>query len=527
MDGGSFYTRAVASYVRTGEGNLIRSFGHDNVRLQEAWFKLKPIFATQEPSSWHVLSSVWEDGVQISVYELQRPQGVFGVVVRDLSADLKSDEVFARLLLNHLSQYGDELAKAVCCNGEPLADRLVEVFEQELLFQPPSSQWDTVGRAAMRETISFFTSRKLPVVMCLPAFPCKSSNLNKVGGVGPDRGEELALRWLHEVLGRMQDIYVPGAYLCIISDGHVFSDCIGVDDTQVDQYGAQLHNLNRAIGDSDSQRISFLSLPDLLEGGQTGHDLPLLALQHHIPTDLTGESELCRQMLLHMCGSNPNSLRNHILTQDASVLALYRGFARFMLEDLEEHAAARGLSRSQRKKLAEKLAFEMILRNQAYSNLTELFLPHFLRLSIHAHANSGPKFGICLFNRATTRLVSSVNELAGGGIGSFGDDASPHLLHIPTPWHNCVLRIAGHQGFFVAKAKVVRKALASGQVRGHWVPAGVAADCGAADTFGIVPSVTGTTIATTEPRRSVWWGWTYLRRLRRYIDFQRKAAGVS
>ncbi|RAH49993.1 isocyanide synthase family protein [Aspergillus brunneoviolaceus CBS 621.78] len=362
--------------------------------------------------------------------------------------------------------------------------------------------------------------------MCLPAFPCKSSNLNKVGGVGPDRGEELALRRLHEVLGRMQEIYVPGAYLCIISDGHVFSDCIGVDDTQVDQYGAQLQNLNRAIDDSNCQRISFLSLPDLLEGGQTGNDLPLPALQHHIPTDLTGESELCRQMLLHMCGSNPDGLRNQILMQEKSVLALYRGFARFMLEDLEEHAVARGLSRSQRKRLAEKLAFEMVLRNQAYSNLTELFLPHFLRLSIHAHANRGPKFGICLFDRATTRLIRRVHRLA-DGLGSFVDDASPHQLHIPTPWHNCVLQFAGHQVVCVAKAKLVRDALASGQVRGDWVAADVAAGRGATDTFGIVPSVAGMKTATTEPRSSIWWGWTYLRRMRRFLDFQRKATGVS
>ncbi|RAL10133.1 isocyanide synthase family protein, partial [Aspergillus homomorphus CBS 101889] len=351
--------------------------------------------------------------------------------------------------------------------GEAIANRLVEVFEQELLFQPPGSQWDAVGRAAMHKTISFFTARQLPFVMCLPAFPCKSSNLNKVGGVGPDRGEELALRRLHRVLGRLQDIYEPGAYLCIISDGHVFSDC--------NQYGVQLHNLNRAIGDSDSKRISFLSLPDLLEGGQAGHNLNLPAVPHHIRTKLTDESELCRQMLMHMCGSNSDSLRKQILNQDTGVLALYRGFARFMLEDLEEHAAAVALSRSQRKKLSEKLAFEMILRNQAYSNMTEMFLPHFLRLSIHSHPNSGPKFGICLFDRATTRVVSRINELA--SLGEFGD-ASPHLLHIPTPWHNCVFQIAGHEGIFVTKTKVVREGLSSGQVRGEWVTGDAAAGQG-------------------------------------------------
>ena len=68
-------------------------------------------------------------------------------------------------------------------------------------------------------------SRNLRLELCLPAFPCKSSNLRKVLGVVPDKGEELALRRLHEFVRLVKEIYDPGARVLIVSDGHVFSDC--------------------------------------------------------------------------------------------------------------------------------------------------------------------------------------------------------------------------------------------------------------------------------------------------------------
>ncbi|RAK98513.1 isocyanide synthase family protein [Aspergillus ibericus CBS 121593] len=439
MEDSAFYARAVACYIRSHQGDLLRCLGHDSASVKEVWLTIRPLLVSRKPTD---------------------------------SCDLPElDGVFARLLLTHLERYASQLAMPACCHPEPLASRLADVCENELLFQPPGSQWQSKGRVQMLEKISFFTARQLPVLMCLPAFPCKSSNPDKVGCHAPDRGEELALRRLHHVLHQMQEIYPPGASICIISDGHVFSDCIGVDDQQVDEYGARLQELNRVIGGSDSNRITFLALPDLLS------DCPRFDLQplpHYLGTKISTESELCRQMLMQACQTSADTLRSQIAAQDPSILALYRGVSRFMFEDLQQQSNTQGLSRNQRKKLAEKVSFEMMLRNQAYSNLVELFFPHFIRLSIHSHVNSGPKFGICLFDRASTRVVGSVDDLASVDFSQ----ASPDLLHIPTPWHNCIFQLAGHPGILVTKARVVRDAIRFGQILGEWIPEDLAAGRG-------------------------------------------------
>lgn len=127
---------------------------------------------------------------------------------------------------------------------------------------------------------------------------------------------------------------------------------------------------------------------------------------HYVETRRTARAELCRQLLMALCQADRDVLRSLIKESDGSSLALYRGFSRFMLEDLALHPSCVRSSQSQRKKLATKVAFEMIMvshlvahplvrsivpvltqcyqRNQAYSNLVELLFPQHVRLSIHA-----------------------------------------------------------------------------------------------------------------------------------------------
>ncbi|GKT84868.1 pyoverdine/dityrosine biosynthesis protein [Colletotrichum tofieldiae] len=234
----------------------------------------------------------------------------------------------------------------------------------------------------------------------------------------------------------------------IISDGHVFSDCIGVDDADVDAYGEQLKEMNRAVGVSRGD-------PTASASGPTQHP----DIDHHVETKLTVEAELCRQILMAGCQPQESAVRAKIKSQNAAILALYRGFSRFMLEDLELHPFTRKMTRSQRRKLSTKVAFEMIMRNQSYSNLVELLLPNHVRLSIHAHNNAGPKFGIQLFDPAVVRAVEGLSP-----------DGTPmtsrDLLHIPTPWHNCVAEVEGSPYLLVTKASVPREAMTLGAVTG-------------------------------------------------------------
>lgn len=50
--------------------------------------------------------------------------------------------------------------------------------------------------------------------------------------------------------------------------------------------------------------------------------------------------------------------------------------------------------------------------------------PFHLRFSIHAHNNAGPKYAVKMWPNNTVTIS-----------GNFDDH-----LHIPTPWHNAVLR---------------------------------------------------------------------------------------
>ena len=75
-----------------------------------------------------------------------------------------------------------------------------------------------------------------PLYLALPAFPGKSPNTEKVFGHLPDQGELLALTFLHRLCKQIQAIYPPGAILLICSDGRVFSDIIGIRDSDVTAY---------------------------------------------------------------------------------------------------------------------------------------------------------------------------------------------------------------------------------------------------------------------------------------------------
>lgn len=78
---------------------------------------------------------------------------------------------------------------------------------------------------------------------------------------------------------------------------------------------------------------------------------------------------------------------------------------------------------------------------------------------MYRHNNAGPKFGIQLFDPAQARAVEALSP--------DGDlMTSLDLLHIPTPWHNSVVQLAGSGIILVTKARLARAALAAGSMTG-------------------------------------------------------------
>jgi pyoverdine/dityrosine biosynthesis protein Dit1 len=357
-----------------------------------------------------------------------------------------------------------------------IADQVTSLFDSRLRsVAPDEDKWEMEGREFFLGKIEFFVLRGIPIECCLPAFPCKSSNRDKVASRSPDGAEFEALANLFWFCHEVEQLYKPGCRITVVSDGHVFSDCIGVDDHRVSEYTRNLHQMCKSILSQFRSTsglvspITFKNLHNLFLDDRAL--LPLFQdsyistceLKHFIDTQMNPEDEKCRKLLMLSAQSDADNIVSCIKSKsENSLTSLFRGFSKFMLEDLACHPSTDHLSKSQRKKLSEKIAFEMIKRNQAYSHLVEQIFPHFLRFSIHAHRNSGPKFGINLLPADRFRHLTSFSELDKSDILGAGDEQSERMhLHIPTPWHNSLLEIKGRRHSFVCKAAVVRTELSS------------------------------------------------------------------
>ncbi|AEO57217.1 hypothetical protein MYCTH_2117759 [Thermothelomyces thermophilus ATCC 42464] len=456
-EGQSFYHRLQGAFVTDGNGRLIHCTGPQRQRA---------------PDNRGLIQSGSQslgDSGDVRIYQdcdaRQHRTVVLVNSARSDHEDIALDKFFVQLVL-HQADFSVRSRPLKTAKNDPRAEQIVDLFDSYLRYQGKDDKWTDGGRTYFTERVRHFTAQERPIEFCLPAFPCKSSNRDKVTGPDPDRGEELALERLHDFVEAVERMYGPGAKLWIISDGHVFSDCIGVDDADVDAYGEKLKQMNHSIGvrRGNTNRVGFKSLVDLfrLSTSAVVGGLPALAqrlsllptIDHHVSTKLTEEAELCRRILMAGCGPRRSAVRAKIDSKDPAITALYRGFSRFMLEDLEHHPHTRNLTRSQQKKLSAKVAFEMIL----------MLFPNHVRLSIHAHDNAGPKFGIQLFDPSRVRAVQTLS--ADGELMTSLD-----LLHIPTPWHNSVVQLAGSDVILVTKAKLARAALTSGSMTGGLVGA--------------------------------------------------------
>ncbi|CAL9730830.1 spore wall maturation protein Dit1p [Monosporozyma unispora] len=360
-------------------------------------------------------------------------------------------------------------------NCEPIFNRSVpyhelvaDYFAANLKNTVHDDEWDEKGRLYFIKRVKYFTDRYLKIECILPAFPCKSSNGNKVYGTLPDKGEELALKRLIKATYEVRKFYPPGMKVWIVSDGHVFSDCIGVDDDVVSHYTNKLHQLCQSVAPKDVDSIGFCGLNDIFFTGVATKEfnpewVKNVEVPHYTGSKICSISDVSRQILMKGCDTDTGTLREQVNTDGHPRLYLYRGFSRFMMEDLLLLPYFQDHSKKKLKKITSKIAFNMIKRNDAYSNLVELMFPHHIRLSIHAHTNSGPKFGIKVISEDQCRIVRDLNDLI--------EPKFEDLLHIPTPWHNCVVKVLyknNSECLFLTKLQVIRNAITSGKFDGYW-----------------------------------------------------------
>ena len=82
-------------------------------------------------------------------------------------------------------------------------------------------------------------------------------------------------------------------------------------------------------------------------------------------------------------------------------------------------------------------------------------------LTRNRHKNSGPKFGIDLLPKQFVRPIQSLEDRLA--------PESEDLLHTPTPWHNCILRLENDPMLYLVKSGVVHQALEGKKFGGEWV----------------------------------------------------------
>lgn len=363
-EGEAFYHRFQGSFLCDSDGQLMHCTGPHQKWVRENWASIE---------SGKYIQRLHDSDVRIHRHNTT------AVIVRNESRQPEEtafEEFFVQLILNQADLCTYSRPKQAS-QSDPITSQIVDLFDSYLRYQGRNDKWAESGRTYFTERVRHFTAQNATIELCLPAFPCKSSNDDKVTGRDPDRGEELALERLHSFVEAIEKIYEPGAKLWVISDGHVFSDCIGVDDADVHEYGEKLKEMNRVIGLSrgNPHRVGFKSLVDLFQLASIGSDEGLMDLarrlniadiDHHVDTRVTEEAEVCRRILMAGCGPHKSAVRAKIDSKDPAITALYRGFSRFMLEDLEHHPHTQKMSKSQQKKLSAKVAFEMILVCQCH-----------------------------------------------------------------------------------------------------------------------------------------------------------------
>jgi hypothetical protein len=237
--GSSFYHRLVVTFTRALNGNLLTCTGPDARHLAENWANFANHFV-MEPSAGQVRHAVHtkftrtshaedKSSVDVTVHEQMNHDDTFivGIIVKVTSdsASTFDDTFFLDLAFGSVDASNPYESLQSNELGLLAAEQVTNLFDATLRYITAEDKWHSSGREYFLQRVLYYTSRGLSIELCLPAFPCKSSNLEKITGTLPDRGEHIALTTLHGFLQEVGKIYRPGATLWIISDGHVFSDC--------------------------------------------------------------------------------------------------------------------------------------------------------------------------------------------------------------------------------------------------------------------------------------------------------------
>lgn len=270
-------------------------------------------------------------------------------------------------------------------NNSLIASQIVGLFEGfKMQSYSEADQWTAKGKNVMTSKIESAVSNNKPVEFVMLGYPFKSVNtLTKVLGTVPDRNEKESIDRIIQFTKLIENVYEPGAKFNIASDGYAFNDLLEVDDMTVEEY------------------------KELCLALRTSEAFNILDMKDFYPSLSIG-----REKVMNQFGITDEQLEEKILF-DVNTNWLYRGMIRFMEEELMMKEFP---SRNQKHIAAKKLTKQMMLRNEAWSNLVNHEFSNSIRLSMHQTINDGKKFSFDLIEGAKHSPWHSVLVDDGGVI---------------------------------------------------------------------------------------------------------------
>jgi len=264
-------------------------------------------------------------------------------------------------------------------NHDQLASDILDIIQRYGQHLPPADGDEShagvwLGKPLFMGNVKTQLGQGQAIRLILPAFPWKSVNkVDKVTGILPDLGEELALHRLNQMCEDIKTVYPPGGQVVLATDGLVFDDVVGITDEDTWAYGEGLIDMAREHG---LKNIKLQRVMDIL--GYTNGKI----LDKELYLSLAPQ---CRGEILARYGRTEAEVRQ-MMKDDPDTLLTYCGFIRFLDADLRFSpvtAATKALSGQAYRKTVKRVAIQMMIRAESFTKLLQLCCPDHVRLSIH------------------------------------------------------------------------------------------------------------------------------------------------
>jgi len=286
----------------------------------------------------------------------------------------------------------------------------------------------------LRDNMATLIKKQLPLKFLLPAFPCKSPNVeNKVLGISPDFVEVKAIESLLKTLRHLESIYEFGAKIVLMSDYHTFDQYVGVSEDNYNVYFAGLKQIIHQLGGDDV--IELICLSDFPHFSDT-------------PTSLVS-TKLNEDFGDAAYAANFDSR----IASDPMLMRRYRGMREFMKNDLG--MALKGKSRKEKERELKRVAKGMMVQGVALDKFlrTQDFITDYIRLSIHPHHPRSGKFCVDFFKgfKSHGRLLRDSQNFWGliryslnkgqtkNGLCRTRSDQVDFEHVVKTPWHSSIV----------------------------------------------------------------------------------------